>query len=179
MLYLEDGEDRAIMAGAGTVALEVMEDAPDTDVLIVPVGGGNFIAGCAIAAKVVRPDVRVVGMQSEAAPGVYQLWQRGAVVMAECNTFAGGMVTTGPIEMAFAVMREKVDAMYLVGEDELLRGIALLAKQHALIGEGAAAAPLAALLRYRRDFAGKRVVLLVSSRNLDVDTLSRAFRYAQ
>lgn len=179
MLYLEDGEDPAIMAGAGTVGLDIMEECPDAEVLVVPVGGGNFIAGCALAAKGMKPSVRVVGVQSEAAPGVYQSWQRGVVTSAECNTFAGGIATTGPIEKAFNVMRETVDGMYLVSEDELMRGIALIAKHHALIVEGAAAAPLAALLRYRDDFAGKCVVLVVSGRNLDVDTLARALRFAQ
>jgi threonine dehydratase len=174
MLYLEDGEDPTIMAGAGTVALEILDDLPEVDVIVVPVGGGNFIAGCGIAVKGVKPSVRLVGVQSEAAPGVFQSWQAGRVVSAECHTFAGGMATTGPVEMAFDVMRKTVDGMYLVSEEELLRGIGLTAKHHAFIVEGAAAAPLAALLRYRDDFAGKRVALVVSGRNLDTATLSRA-----
>jgi threonine dehydratase len=174
LLYLEDGEDPAIMAGAGTVALDILDELPGMEVLVVPVGGGNLIAGCAIAVKAQQPAVRVVGVQSEAAPAVWQSWQRGAVVSAESNTFAGGIATTGPVPMAFDVMRRTVDAMYLVSDDELMRCIALTAKHHAFIVEGAAAAPLAAVQRYRADFAGKRVVLIVSGRNLDIVTLARA-----
>jgi threonine dehydratase len=176
------------------VALDILDELPGMEVLVVPVGGGNLIAGCAIAVKaqqpagmrppaastavpkasVLRPAVRVVGVQSEAAPAVWQSWQRGEVVSAESNTFAGGIATTGPVQMAFDVMRRTVDAMYLVSETELMRSIALIAKHHAFIVEGAAAAPLAAVQRYRADFAGKRVVLIVSGRNLDIATLSRA-----
>ena len=174
LLYLEDGEDPAIMAGAGTVALDVLDECPEAEALLIPVGGGNLIAGCALAAKSVKPTVRIVGVQSEAAPGVYQSWQRGAVVTVECQTFAGGIATTGPVETAFRLMQQTVDEMLLVSEAELLRGIALLAQAHALIAEGAGAAPLAALLRYRAQFAGRRVVLLVSGRNLDVGTLAKA-----
>ena len=174
MLYLEDGEDPAIMAGAGTVALEILEQQPDTDTIIVPVGGGNFIAGCGIVIKGVKPSVRLVGVQSEAAPGVWKSWQAGDVQSADCHTFAGGIATTGPVEMAFRVMRETVDGIYLVNEEELLRGIGLIAKYHAFIVEGAAAAPLAALLRFRGDFAGKCVALVISGRNLDTATLVKA-----
>jgi len=140
----------------------------------VPVGGGNFIAGCALAVKAMLPAARVVGVQSEAAPAVWQSWQRGEIVSAESRTFAGGIATTGPVAMAFDVMRQTVDGMYLVSEDELMRGIALIAKHHAYIVEGAAAAPLAAVQRYPADFKGKRVVLVVSGRNLDIETLARA-----
>ena len=94
--------------------------------------------------------------------------------MAECQTFAGGMATMGPVETAFRVMQQTVDGMRLVSEDELLRAIALIAQHHALIVEGAGAAPLAALLRHREEFAGQRVVLLITGRNLDVGTLARA-----
>jgi threonine dehydratase len=174
MLYLEDGDDPAIMAGAGTVALEILEQQPDTDTIIVPVGGGNFIAGCGIAIKGVKPSVRLIGVQSEAAPGVWKSWQAGHLQSADCHTFAGGIATTGPVEMAFRVMRETVDGIYLVNEEELLRGIGLIAKHHAFIVEGAAAAPLAALLRFRDDFAGKHVVLVISGRNLDTATLGKA-----
>ena len=174
MLYLEDGEDPVIMAGAGTVALDILDELPEFDVLVVPVGGGNFIAGCAIAVKAKRPSARVVGVQSEAAPAVWQSWQRGEIVSADSRTFAGGIATTAPVAMAFAVMRQTVAGMYLVSEDELMRGIALIAKHHAFIVEGAAAAPLAAVQRYPADFKGQRVVLVVSGRNLDMATLARA-----
>ncbi|MBI5880434.1 MAG: pyridoxal-phosphate dependent enzyme [Chloroflexi bacterium] len=174
MLYLEDGEDPAIMAGAGTVAYEILNEKPEIEVMVVPVGGGNFIAGCGIAARGLKPSIRLVGVQSEAALGVWQSWQEGRVVSAPCETFAGGIATTGPVEAAFGVMQKTVDTIKLVSEDELMHGIALIAKHHALIVEGAAAAPLAALLRYPTEFAGRRVALVLSGRNLDAGTLGKA-----
>jgi len=109
------------------------------------------------------------------ATGVWQSWQQGRVVSAPCQTFAGGIATTGPVEAAFSIMWQTVDAPRLVSEEELMRGIGLIAKHHALVVEGASAAPLAALLRYPGEFAGRRVALMLSGRNLDADTLARAW----
>lgn len=174
MLYVEDGEDPAIMAGAGTLALEVLDALPDVQDVVMAVGGGNLIAGCAIAVKGRAPAARVIGVQSEAAPGSYLSWRIGRITEAACDTFAGGMATTGPVPMAFDVMRRAVDDMLLVSEDELMRAIGLIAARHALIAEGAGAAALAAVLRYPALFAGRRVALVITGRNLDPRTLAAA-----
>src|SRR5205823_5598879 len=94
MTYVEDGDDGGLMAGAGTLAWELLEDLPAADVLVVPVGGGNLIAGVALVAKRLRPELRIVGVQSSAAQSVYRSWQEGRVVEAPCETFAGGLATS-------------------------------------------------------------------------------------
>lgn len=175
LCYLEDGEDPDIMAGAGTVASEVLAQLADVDDLLVPVGGGNFIAGCALAAKAqTSSPLRLIGVQSEAAPAVTESMRTGQIVHRPTTSFAGGIATTAPVPQAFAIMQQYVDDMLLVREDELFAAIAQLIQHHAMIVEGAGAAPVAALLRYAERFVGRRVVLVLSGRNLDVSELTQA-----
>ncbi|MFZ1753360.1 MAG: threonine/serine dehydratase [Caldilineaceae bacterium] len=172
LLYLEDGEDPWIMAGAGTVGLEIVQDLPAVQAMLVPVGGGNLIAGCAIAAKGgSRNPVEIIGIQSEAAPGVVESVRQKRIVHSPTTTFAGGIATTGPVPMAFGVIQQLVDDMLLVSEQELLQSIGHLVRIHGILVEGAGAAGLAALLRYAPRFAGQTVALVLSGRNLDVESL--------
>ena len=174
--YVEDGEDPWIMAGAGTVALEILEQKQDIDTLLIPVGGANFIAGCAIATKDAGHPLRLIGVQSEAAPAVTESFRLGRIVQRPTTSFAGGIATTGPVPMAFDVVRRLVDDMLLVSEDELMGGISRLIDDHALIVEGAGAAPVAALLRYPERFAGRKVALALSGRNLERERVAAALR---
>jgi threonine dehydratase len=163
------------MAGAGTVALEILEDLPDAQALVIPVGGGNLIAGCAIAAGCVNATApRLIGVQSEAAPAATMSMRAGVITRMPTTTFAGGIATTEPVPMAFEVMQQHVDDMLLVSEDEMYRAIGQLVRTHAIVTEGAGAAPLAALMRYAAQFAGQRVVLVLTGRNLDPASLQRA-----
>ena len=178
-LYLEDGADPYIMAGAGTVALDVLAQLPHVDDLLIPVGGGNFIAGCALASKAYQhPQLRLLGVQSEAAPAVTESMRLGQMVHRPTTSFAGGIATTTPVPEAFAIMQRYVDDMLLVSEAELRAAVALLVTQHAMIVEGAGAATVAALLRYREQFAGRTVVLVLSGRNLDVSELLQSLHPA-
>ncbi len=175
MHYLEDGEDPWIMAGAGSVALEILEELPDAQALLVPVGGGNLIAGCALAAACVSASPpQLIGVQSEAAPAATLSMRAGVIQRAPTRTFAGGIATTEPVPMAFEVMRAHVADMLLVSEAELFGAIGQLVRAHAIVAEGAGAAPVAALLRYAAQFHGKRVVLVLSGRNLDPASLQKA-----
>jgi threonine dehydratase len=184
-VYVEDGNDPALMAGAATVALEMLEEQPEIEIIVVPVGSGNLLAGCVLAtsypfvrglqaAQALQREVEIIGVQSEAAPGSWLSWQRGEIVTAECKTFADGIATTRPLDLAFQVFHDRVAGMYLVSESELLHALALMVKHQTLIVEGAAAAPLAAVLRYPEYFARRRVALVVTGRNIDADTLARA-----
>jgi threonine dehydratase len=175
LLYLEDGEDPWIMAGAGTVGLEIRQDLPTVQTILVPVGGGNFIAGCALAAKTDNPaPPQIIGVQSEAAPAVTESMRQQRIVSMPTTTFAGGIATTAPVPVAFAVMQELVDEMLLVSEQELLQAIGQLVRTHAILVEGAGAAAVAALLRHAPRFAGQTVALVLSGRNLDVASLRTA-----
>lgn len=179
LLYLEDGEDPWIMAGAGTVGLEIVQDLPTAQAILIPVGGGNLIAGCAIATKTAQGQpipnpIQMIGVQSDAAPAVTESMRQKRIVQRPTTTFAGGMATTAPVPMAFALMQQLVDDMVLVSEQALLHAISLLVQAHGIVVEGAGAAPVAALLRYAPRFAGQTIALVLSGRNLDVASLRTA-----
>jgi threonine dehydratase len=170
--YLEDGEDPGLMAGAGSVAWEILDDLPDTDAIVVPVGGGNLIAGIALVAKQLNPAIRLIGVQSDAAPAAVRSWQAREIVELPCATRAGGLATSYPGGLALSVMIELVDEMHLVPEGELGQHVvAVLAATGSLI-ELAAAAPFALLGRLAPDLAGRRVVLIQSGGNLPLEELA-------
>jgi threonine dehydratase len=170
LTYLEDGEDPELMAGAATIGWEILEDLPAVEAIVVPVGGGNLIAGIALAAKRLKPGVKIIGVQSEAAPSVVRSWEQGRLVEMPCTTFAGGLATPFPGKLAFRVIQELVDEMYLVTEAELRAEIRESLATRATLIEGAAAAPFAALRRYGADWPS-RVVLVQSGANLPLAEL--------
>jgi len=170
MAYVEDGEDPELMAGAATVGWEILEDLPEAEAIVVPVGGGNLIAGVALAAKRLKPSVRIIGVQSEAAPAVVRSWEARRLVEMPCATFAGGLATPFPGKLAFRVIQDLVDEMYLVSEAELRAEIRHALATRATLLEGAAAAPFAALRRYGADWP-TRTVLIQSGANLSLAEL--------
>ena len=170
MMYIEDGEDFGLMAGAGTIGLEIMEDLPDADAVVLPVGGGNLIAGVGTAIKAINPGVRLIGVQASNAPSVYRSWQEGRTVTTEsCDTFAGGLATTYPGGLAFEVLKDLVDEMHLVTEEEMKRAIPLVLEHTGFIAEGAAAAVFALCMREASSWRGKHVATLFSGGNLGMD----------
>jgi threonine dehydratase len=171
LTYLEDGEDPALMAGAATVAWEILEQLPAVDRIVVPVGGGNLIAGVALMAKRLKPTIKVVGVQSEAAPAVVRSWEEGRVVELPCRTSAGGLATRFPGRLAFEVIQELVDEMCLVSEAELAREVQDALAIRATLIEGAAAAPFAALRRYSDAWASGCTVLVQSGANISLAEL--------
>ena len=175
LVYIEDGEDFGLMAGAGTLGVEIMEAAPDTDILILPVGGGNLIAGVSVAVKSINPAVRIIGVQAENAPSVYLSLKQGQIVTTEtCDTFAGGLATTFPGVLAFETLQGRVDEMYLVSEDEMYEAIPVIFEHTGYVAEGATAAVFALGLRLERAWAGQRVTALFSGGNLGIDGLQKA-----
>ena len=172
MLYIEDGEDFGLMAGAGTLGLEMIEALPDMDILILPVGGGNLIAGVGVAVKRINPGIRLIGVQAEEAPSVYHSWRQGKLMTTEtCDTFAGGLATTYPGGLAFDVLKDKVDEMYLVSEEDMKQAIPVILEQTGFIAEGAAAAGFALCMKQAREWTGQRVGILFSGGNLGTDWL--------
>lgn len=169
LVYVEDGEDRGVMIGCATLALEIVEQLPEFDDLLVPVGGGNLLAACALVTKTVRPEARLIGVQSEAAPAVYRSWREGQLVrLAEPRTFAGGLATSYPGGFTFDYVRNKVDEMVLVPDAALIEAAIIMLAETGHLPEGAGAAGLAALLAAPSDrYAGRRVVLILSGGNVE------------
>jgi threonine dehydratase len=168
LLYVEDGEHPDVLVGCATLALDVVEQMPDVQHLLVPVGGGNLIAACALVLRGLRLDAVLTGVQSADAPAVYESWRAGHVVRLDgTTTFAGGMATTYPCSMIFPLVQSGVDEMRLVGEEDLIAAARLMLAETGLLPEGAGAAALAALMAEPERYAGRRVVLLLSGGNFE------------
>jgi threonine dehydratase len=168
LVYVEDGEDRDLLIGCATVALEIVEQQPEFDDLLVPVGGGNLIAACALVTKTLRPEARLGGVQSTGAPAVYRSWQEGrAVRLDRPRTFAGGIATSYPGGFVFPLIRDRVDEIVLVPDEALLEAAVVMLAETGHLPEGAGAAGLAALLADPARYAGRRVVLILSGGNFE------------
>lgn len=168
LVYVEDGENPDVLIGCATVALEVLEQRPDFQHLVVPVGGGNLIAACALVVKQLCPDTILTGVQSEAAPAVYESWRAGQPVRLErCETFAGGLATSYPGSFAFPFFRSSVDNMALVSDEALVEAALLMLAETGQLPEGAGAAGLAALLADPGRYAGQKVVIMLTGGNFE------------
>ncbi len=172
--YIHSANEPLLIAGVATVSLEVMEELPDVDVIIVPVGGGSGVSGHLITAKAINPRVQVIGVQSEGAPAVYRSWrERRKVETPSIATFAEGLATRVPFDLTLSIIDRLADDMVLVSDDELRRAIVLLLETTHQLAEGAGAAATAAAYKLRNRLAGKRVVLILSGGNLTIEQLRR------
>jgi threonine dehydratase len=164
-------DDAAVIAGQGTVGLEMLEDVADLEVLVVPIGGGGLISGIATAAKALRPQVHVLGVESKAWSAMYQRLN-GLPVQVGGDTIAEGMAVRDVGEQTLAICRSLVDEVLLVEEETIERAIVALIEIEKTVAEGAGAAGLAALLSEPRRFAGQRVGIPVCGGNIDSRLLS-------
>lgn len=172
--YIPGFDDAAIIAGAGTVALEVLEDVPDVDVIIVPVGGGGLIAGVGAAVKSLRPEVRIVGVEAQRAPTVDASLKAGRVTrIATRPTLADGLAVAEVGKLCFDIIRATVDQLLLVDEAQIARAVLRLLELEKTVVEGGGAVPLAAAMDPAVDLAGKKVVLLLSGGNIDVSVIGK------
>jgi threonine dehydratase len=172
--YVHSANEPDLIAGVGTYALEIFDELPRPDVLLVPVGLGSGICGTALVAAARHPTTRVIGVQSELAPAVTLSWREGRPIETDTpGTFAEGMATRMPAEMTLEIMRRLVHDMVLVGDDELREAIRLLLRVTHNLAEGAGAASTAAAFRLREQLAGKTVVGILSGGNLDLRELAR------
>lgn len=163
-------DDPLVIAGQGTVALEMLGAVPDLDVIVVPVGGGGLISGIAVAAKGLAPGTEVIGVQSETYPGMLHALGRGPAPEGG-STIAEGIAVKEPGLLTREIVRELVDDIVLVPEQSIEEAVALMAEIEKSVVEGAGAAPLAALLTHRERFAGKRVGVVLSGGNIDARVL--------
>jgi threonine dehydratase len=175
--YVLSANEPDLIAGVGTYALEIFDELPDPDVILIPVGLGSGICGSAIVAAERRPQTRIIGVQSELAPAVTLSWRKGEPVeTASPQTFAEGMATRTSAELTLAIMRRHVHDMVLVSDDALREAIRLLLRLTHNLAEGAGAAPTAAALQMHEQLAGKTVVGVLSGGNLDLRELATILR---
>jgi threonine dehydratase len=172
--YVHSGDEPLLIAGVATEALEMLEDEPALDVIIVPVGGGSGAAGVCIAANAINPQIRVIGVQSEASPAAYESWRQKRLIEAPNKTFAEGLATGSAFEMPQAIMWERLKEFELVSEDEIKRAMVWLIERAHTLAEAAGAAPLALAYRMRKELAGKRIGLVCSGANTSLDHLKDA-----
>jgi threonine dehydratase len=162
----------ALIAGVATAALELLEQAPDLDLIVVPVGGGSGVLGAGVVARAVNPAIRVIGVQAEGAPAIYLSWKAGHRVTTEAaDTFAEGLATREPFSLTLELLPRLVDEITLVSDDEIRSAIRLLIESARLVGEGAGVAAVAAAMRHRDVWAGKKVGLMLSGGNITAEQL--------
>ena len=170
--YVHPANEPLLIAGVGTLYLEVMEDLPDVDVIIVPIGVGSGASAACIVAKSINPRVEVIGVQAERAPAVYLSWKEGRIVETpSADTFAEGLATRVPFQLTLGIINELIDDIVLVSEEEMKRAILTLLETVHQLAEGAGAASTAAAFRIKDRIRGKRVVLILTGGNLPLQTL--------
>ena len=174
LLYIHSANAPDLVEGVGTYGLEIVEDLPEVEVIIVPVGAGSGVCGTLIAAKGVNPDIRVIGVQASAAPAAYESWRTGELASLEMGTIAEGLGTGVGFEYPVAIMREMLDDFVLVTDEEMERAVVLLLQHTHNLAEHAGASPLAAAMNMKDRLAGKKVVLVQSGGNLSLDHLKQA-----
>jgi threonine dehydratase len=164
--YIHSGDEPSLIAGVATGTVEILEARPDTEVIVVPVGGGSGAAGACVVAKAVRPSIEVIGVQSEAAPAAYRSWQAGTLVEDTTSTFAEGLATRTAFELPQRILRDLLDDFVLVSEDALRAATRVMIEKTRNLVEPAGAAALAAVLSAPQRFAGRNVVIVCSGGNI-------------
>jgi threonine dehydratase len=171
LLLLDDFCDPFIVAGNGTVALELLEQQPELEVLIVPLGGGALAAGCGVAAKAINPALRTVAGQSESCPATATSWQRQEPVQLPCSTIADGLAVDLPDAAVVALLVATIDDVVLVSEEEIREAIARLLRTTRNLVEASGAVPVAICRKQAAALEGRRIGAVVSGGNLDLSLL--------
>jgi threonine dehydratase len=171
LTFIHPFDDPEIMAGQGTVALEFLDQAPELDTLVVPIGGGGLISGVGVAAKALRPDVELVGVQARLYPSMY-CRIGGHDLPSAGDTLAEGIAVKKPGELTASIIRSLVDDILLVAERDIETAVSLYLQIEKTVAEGAGAAGLAALLAHRERFAGRKVGLILTGGNIDTRLLA-------
>ena len=177
--YAHPSNEPLLIAGVATQTLEVIEDLPDVEVVLMPLGGGSGVAGACLVAKAVDSNIKVVAVQSEAAPGAYLYWKNGERTEAPMETFAEGIATKEGYEFPQAILKEHLDDFVLVSDDDIRRAIGLLIEKAHTMAEGAGAAALAGAVRHPHLVKGKKVSITVSGGNITIPQLIDAVKVYQ
>jgi threonine dehydratase len=166
MHYISSGDEPLLIAGVGTHTLEIIEDVPDIEVIIVPIGGGSGAAGASLVAKSIDRSIQVIGVQSSASPAAYLTWKQRSWQAAENRSVAGGLATGEPFMMPQQMLWQYLDDFVLVEDSDLLTAVRLYLEKAKTLAEPAGAAPLAAALNMRAALAGKKIALILSGGNI-------------
>ena len=166
LVFVHPYDDAAVAAGQGTLALEMLKTQPDLEILVVAIGGGGLIAGVATAAKAIKPDIRIIGVQTQRFPSMVNAIEGSDLPMGQ-STIAEGIAVATPGQMTQDVVRNLVDELLLVDEGDIEQAVLMLLEIEKTLVEGAGAAGLAAMLRHRERFAGRKVGLVLSGGNID------------
>jgi len=173
--YIHSGDEPLLIAGVGTHTMETLQEQPGIDVVIVPIGGGSGAAGASIAAKAMRPEIEVIGVQSEQAPAAYTSWKRKELVMAPNTTRAEGLATATPFALPQVIMQRLLDDFVLVSDDEIDAATATMIEKTRTLVEGAGASALAGAVRIKDRLRGRRVALICSGGNISPSQLRSLF----
>ena len=169
--YVHAANEPLLVAGVATYALEILEDFPEVEYILVPLGGGSGAAGCSIVAKAVNPGVKVIAVQSQQAPAAYLSWKNKEVCHAPMNTKAEGLATESGYQVPQEILWDLLDDFLLVSDDEIGHAIGVLLEKAHTLAEDAGAAALAGAIKMKDELQGKKVAVIVSGANVTLDRL--------
>ena len=176
--YVHSGNEPLLIAGVATGPLEMLEDEPDLDVIIVGIGGGSGAAGACIVANTIDPTIRIIGVQSEAAPAAYESWRQKRMVEAPNHTIAEGLATASAFELPQAIMQQYLNDFVLVRDEQIMQAMVWMIERAHTLAEAAGASPLAAAYQMRDELHGKKVGIVCSGGNTSLEHLKRALTQA-
>ncbi len=172
MIFVHGVNEPLLYAGVGTMHLENLEDLPDVDVIINPIGGGSGAVGAVTVAKTVDPSIRVIGVQAEGAKSFYLSWKSGKLVSTgRADTIAEGLATSKAYELPFSILKDKLDDVVLVSDDEIRKAMKVLLEEEGQVAEPSGAAAMAAAMKMKENLRGKKVIVMITGGNVDPNML--------
>jgi len=172
--YIHSANEPMLIAGVGTMGLEIIEDLPDVETILVPIGGGTEAAGISIVAKTLNPKIEVIGVQAEGAPAFYLSWKEGRIMETpSISTIADGLATRRAFELTLEIIRDLLDDFVLVSDEEIRSAIRLLLSKTHNVAEGAGAATTAAAVKMKERLKGRKVALILSGGNITIEELRK------
>jgi len=175
--YIHSANEPLLIAGVGTLYLEIMENLPDVEAILVPIGGGSGAAAACIVAKSINPEVKVIGVQAKKAPSVYLSWKNKKFIETKsAETFADGLATRVPFKLTLGIINKMIDDIVLVSEEEMKKAILTLLETTHQLAEGAGAASTAAAFKIKNKLQGRKVALVLTGGNLTLQNLQSIFK---
>jgi len=173
-IFIHPFDSPEVIAGQGTIGLEIIENSPELDAIFVPIGGGGLAAGISIAIKENNRNIKIIGVQAENAPSMFSSRKKGRIVETECSyTIADGIAVRKPGELTFQIIQKYIDDIITVNESEIAQAILFLIERERIITEGAGAVSLAGFLKKKDQLSGRKISLIVSGGNIDVNMLDK------